>query len=627
MKRRLRPEAEFGDMLPKLFPIFPPQLAGPISPIIIRVLVVTDDNINFGYSYFGLSSLLRNLAMPTEPFVRFIVFPAHRSFEDNGEVSYERPPSMNIKSVKNHFRFKEDIALPVDWGYDKLGIFKDFIDQVWLIGKRASDPLDEEEQELVHDLMDKGVGVFATGDHATLGASLSREVKRVKHMRAWRSQIPDSVKERRISSIAPGWGLYPEEYYELQQYDDEPLFLDVRRYHQYQRPHPLRDRAKDRDRKKNPKTAFDRAERRQPHPVLSARSSKDKVINVLPDHAHEGQVVVPTPKLWEKIMETNSDDFPADFNAKCNETGFPWEVIASSTNYDVQPLANRTTRIEGLPNEPEKLLRLRRREYGVIGVYNGFLARAWKDGHGDFCTYGRIVVDSSFHHFIDANLLGQIRGSLPPENVADPRFRLGFRTPEGRGYLKEIVTYHRNIALWLIPLKHRPKIVATALWMLIPLAPLSEFLDLENMEDWQLGRATIANLGPLFGETEVRTWWTYLLNPNLVNELFDTIELPFHIQLEILDDYALGGAIKALMRLGPHKSKNHSLEKIMEAARSGAKDGLASFREGLERYNAEEKEILSVIKAIEASDDSENHDKPGSLRKNTRARRRGGDED
>jgi hypothetical protein len=70
--------------------------------------------------------------------------------------------------------------------------------------------------------------------------------------------------------------------------------------------------------------------------------------------------------------------------------------------------------------------------FGVIG--------AW-DGHR--VQRGRVVVDATWHHFFNINLVGDAGSPDPPK-------RLGFLgSPAGEVAFEEIKSYFRNIAVWI----------------------------------------------------------------------------------------------------------------------------------------------------------------------------------
>ena len=72
-------------------------------------------------------------------------------------------------------------------------------------------------------------------------------------------------------------------------------------------------------------------------------------------------------------------------NSKNSKEHFFWQVIAYGlSRSDVKPFS--------LLNE-----------YGVVGTYNGHLTTK---------KQGRIVVDSSFHHWVDVNITGNLDSKL-----------------------------------------------------------------------------------------------------------------------------------------------------------------------------------------------------------------------
>jgi hypothetical protein len=57
---------------------------------------------------------------------------------------------------------------------------------------------------------------------------------------------------------------------------------------------------------------------------------------------------------------------------------------------------------------------------------------------------GRIVTDSTFHHFVDINVIGDPGGAVPPYAVQ------GFRgSTTGQGYLAQFAAYWLNLVNWL----------------------------------------------------------------------------------------------------------------------------------------------------------------------------------
>lgn len=293
-------------------------------------------------------------------------------------------------------------------------------------------------------------------------------------------------------------------------------------------------------------------------------------------------------------------EWPVDFMDK----PLPWETIASTNNRDVSQLAQRRT----LEKKP------RAKEYGVVGAYEGFLTKG---------GVGRIVVDSTFHHWTDGNIAGWVERSQefsPVRMVRAPILFEGFTSEEGAPHLKKIRNYQRNVAIWLTPRKKQGRMAAYALWGALIYSPLMESID-EKLTTWQLGRNTISNLAPLYGETVVRTWWTYFFEAKDLSDFFSSIQIQFHEQFLIMDDYILGGIIRKMMVLiretlgqiedeTEQASKGHfeiklpkllevDPQEILEAALKGTKSGLDLFTKNFKDYLKDQCKILKAAKMLE----------------------------
>jgi hypothetical protein len=95
---------------------------------------------------------------------------------------------------------------------------------------------------------------------------------------------------------------------------------------------------------------------------------------------------------------------------------------------------------------------------------------------GDPVNVGRIVADSSFHHYIDLN-------------IADIDGKDGGGNPTPGTDLDQIAQYYCNLALWLAPLKLRNHIKVD---LLVKMAVHPLVLDAKGMEVERLGRAARA---------------------------------------------------------------------------------------------------------------------------------------
>lgn len=126
--------------------------------------------------------------------------------------------------------------------------------------------------------------------------------------------------------------------------------------------------------------------RRQPHPILCGLKGP---IDVFPDHQHEGEAIAPS--------SYPGSEWPS-------KSGFQPKVDVIAWGRILSPDADAG------------------RELGLVSVYNGHRA-----------DVGRIVADSTWHHWFDINLDGFAASA------------------SGRGHLDEILNYFLNCAVWLAP--------------------------------------------------------------------------------------------------------------------------------------------------------------------------------
>ncbi len=132
-----------------------------------------------------------------------------------------------------------------------------------------------------------------------------------------------------------------------------------------------------------------------PHPLFLG---KRKTIEIFPDHMHEGAAIAPPASKLSEIKDLLEDEWP-----KLN--GTPHEPKLVAYGFDKRHMPPRSV--------------------GVIAVYDG-----------DAVARGRIVADSSWHHYLDINLR-----------------KIG---NDGDGSdLDLMAQFYRNLAVWLAPLDIR----------------------------------------------------------------------------------------------------------------------------------------------------------------------------
>lgn len=235
--------------------------------------------------------------------------------------------------------------------------------------------------------------------------------------------------------------------------------------------------------------------RYRPHPVLCG---PDGPIDVLPDHQHEGEAIAPAVAAGDPNWPT-----------KAGHQEQP-EVIAWGRIKD--PAATKHGQ-----------------EIGVISAYNGHNV-----------DVGRILADSTWHHWFDINLTGV---AAPPSPYA------GFdATVSGQATLKKIDAYFLNCAVWLAPPDRQSAMRNAAWWHVLWTDRIVELpLDLPI---WIWGEQAIDALGrrasrcsvtqwvfdfPIFKEKIPRWEW-----PQLIDK-FRLIDLP-------LEQFVAGGILRELAR-------------------------------------------------------------------------------
>lgn len=307
-----------------------------LRPCRVRILMVADGSLNFGNGGLGLSTVIRTLLdTPPGPWVQFEISLAHI---DNGTMM----EGDDIKRRISNFRFD-----------DPSHFSKDDYDQVWLFGISTSyagrnpnnEPtLTDAELDVLHDFMDSGGGVFATGDHGALGKALGSGIKRVRGMRLWDgghdSTVSMSGPTRNDTNVVPEGGQWAGHL----QSDHIPQRIQPKLY------------------------SFGIGIRRRtfPHPLLCGPDGR---ITVMPDHPHEGECVLPG--------EEHASDFPGG-----SSSGGPWPEIIS-----------HSTVVEGLGGGLKALTE--HQVFGGICAYDGHQAEV-----------GRVVTDATWHHFVNMNLYG-----------------------------------------------------------------------------------------------------------------------------------------------------------------------------------------------------------------------------
>ena len=362
----------------------------------IRILMLADGAIHFGESDngFSLSELITKALLPSAMPWEDLIITTARRFDD------------------------DDCCADInDFSFDVNPFGIEQYDQVWLFGHLGEDEpgterpkvLRDSELKVLSQFMNDGGGVFATGDHANLGFAMCGKVPRVKSMRKWCFKFCESPNPpapgiedvTRIDTLREG--IDPGFQFNDQS-DSIPQEIRPKFY-----PDP------------NRKGAY-------AHPLLV---NGDFAITVLPDHLHEGECVVPT-NLNEVITygDLSFEEYP------------PLPTPDPQIRLAPQKVAISTSAGGHLVGDFGDIPPVEPRAFDIIVAYDG--QRVMIDGQ----PIGRVVVDSSFHHFLDINLRGT--------DSKDPRKR-GFydRCDNPTKDYEAFKKYYRNIATWLCPPNRR----------------------------------------------------------------------------------------------------------------------------------------------------------------------------
>jgi hypothetical protein len=516
------------------------QAPRPPLPPPIKILIVMDGSGSFvrgPNTDFSLSEVIRTLESQPQP--GFQVTKAHRTADFNGgSVDYSM------------FKFTEV----------NLRTF----DEIWLFGvdgpspgsHRGTHPLaiSDTERRLIAEFMEGGGGVFATGDHEDLGAYLSGQVLRVRSMRKWFVQpdVPPGWPEAPTGFEMLGVGLPPR--LDTLQPDAEGNFWFDNQSDT--KPQTLR---------------LTLAASGQAHPIMVGHRGQ---ITQFPDHMHEGEVITPwDPNLPFRADSVSFTEYPDIGNGQALPA-----IIARG-----RVIGGHTTLMEpgettlGGSNDTTMTVDT---IFGVVGAY---------DGH--YVDRGRVVVDSTWHHWFDVNLIGDPRGIGAKQ--------LGFTADAmGEQVLGEIQEYYVNVALWLARGSTRWDWLAGAMWELLRLQPFDE-MPIERSTSahallavGSMARTVLARRLPgsqiddAFYVWARSSPWGAALPPHPWNPLASAGKGKPHVEVvppQRITEAALGGALVSLATTfpGPKRASDPPLSEVRAAIEKGVPRGLVALGQQL----------------------------------------------
>lgn len=362
-----------------------------------------------------------------------VVATAHRENLDATATLHAANPA-DAFNLATHDLLQYDVIWMI--GYRGRNDFPPNADENW---GNSSPAISEAEIAALTRFMDTGGGVFATGDHDSIGSVMCGHIPRVRAMRCWfgpedgTSPMPTGFPSN-YDVMGPGRAdtvrSNPSGDYTI---DDDGSGAFV--YFENQSdsiPQPIK-----------PKEPT--------HPILRHEGSD---IIVYPDHMHEGNTLGLVTKTegyaidydYSQSLTFDGDNF-VEFPEVAGDRAYP-KVIATSQSIAQQTRNAKTGKtFEDLYNRDLDPFAVAK-TVNTLSVYDGR-----KSG------VGRIVTGSTFHHYIDINLTGDtdlvgdnVEPALLRQKVgADAEKHHGFN--DDPGTFNKIKAVYINITKWLA----RPK--------------------------------------------------------------------------------------------------------------------------------------------------------------------------
>lgn len=268
-------------------------------------------------------------------------------------------------------------------------------DVIWMIGdggmndtnppvlEGTKPPLDASEAaqlDAIANFMEQGGGVFAVGDHYSLGSAMCGYIPRVRVMRAWYGES-DASKPADLSAVqgnytALGTGRA-----------DTTLINSAGTY-------PITDSIGDAT--TNPYAYFENQSDALPQTITPTSSPAHPIlrnnghnVTVFPDHMHEGTALDVVPGFDYTQLSPYGDTSKGEFREIAGHREMPQVIATGQTKKQasyyvgdphpalIDPAYSGVTTIN------------------TLAVYDGRVAGV-----------GRIVTGSTFHHYLDINLVG-----------------------------------------------------------------------------------------------------------------------------------------------------------------------------------------------------------------------------
>ena len=499
----------------------------------VDILIVVDTEISLAaVNSFGIATVIDLLRTTQVGCMKFRVDLAVRSDVPFAVVA--NPTSEQAKY--NGFRFNSAQAGTA---------IIDKYEQIWCFGFKPNNSgsandnvIDQsfalpasnaELQKLDKWMTKKKGGLFGTGDHHFLGASMCRKIPRLGTMRRWTNAdgVPPIGTADRIDTLRPPSPAY------MPGAPGGPLPLSNSQHQGDLEVQPIRWVPW--------KTIFHPFYRKKrPHPVLCHPTLGP--IDVMPDHAHEG-LCVPSPNLNASKQFAAGLEYPPATSGGVKPAP---QVIAFGSNLSEPPYNFSKGPQPARNNNP------------MIAVYDGHKAGV-----------GRVATDSTWHHWMDVNI-----DDLKAANNND---------------WKKISRYYINLAIWLNP----PKYSTNCFYLSVVASHIQAVGYQEyylGASRFDLGYALRDHLKHIYGSCWITeriwdfVWELELLPRKQIPELIESLD-KLEIDTEKLEILALGNMVEATLKQAEQLksasfvAKKRKIESLAKPEKLFAKPVAEAFQE------------------------------------------------
>ena len=298
-------------------------------------------------------------------------------------------------------------------------------DMMWLIGLAgrnsttktgSSGPgISDTEIRAIARYMAAGGGVFATGDHDSIGAEMCGKIPRVRSMRCWYGEN---------DAASPMPANFPRNF---------PVITAGRA--DTTRRNPMSDYGGDAT-----FVWFENQSDAVPQPIASVASPAhpilrrgDNDIVIYPDHMHEGQTLGEVGTYdYTLVLPFAGENFP-EYPAITGQREMP-EVIAMGQTVT---LASKSVKGGGFVGGNSEASGSK--QVNTLSVYDGRKVGV-----------GRVVTGATFHHYVDINLTGDSGVDTPAElQQTGPQSAKGHGFNDDAAKFDDIKQVYLNITDWL----------------------------------------------------------------------------------------------------------------------------------------------------------------------------------